>query len=146
MRWNELAEENCSMARTMSVIGDQWTLMVLRDCFVGVTRFDDFKRNLGIGRTLLSTRLNKLVDEGVLKKVPYQNHPPRFDYKLTAKGLDLYPAIIHLVAWGDRHYFSGNGPIKHVHRTCGHEFRPTLHCSECNEEITARDVSISAGG
>ncbi len=146
MRWNELASENCAMARCMAVIGDQWTFMILRDCFLGVTRFDDFKNNLGIGRTLLSARLNKLVDEDVLEKIAYQDHPPRYDYKLSEKGLDLYGAIMHLVAWGDKYYFKEGGPIKHVHKTCGHTFKPELHCSECHKEIAARDVTINADG
>jgi DNA-binding HxlR family transcriptional regulator len=91
MRWNELSEENCSMARTVSVIGDRWTLLILRDCFLRVRRFEDFQERLGITRPILASRLRKLVDEFVLVKVPYQQRPPRYEYRLTQKGLDLCP-------------------------------------------------------
>ena len=91
MRWNELSEENCSMARTVSVIGDRWTLLILRDCFLRVRRFEDFQERLGITRPILANRLKKLVDEFVLVKVPYQQRPVRYEYRLTQKGLDLYP-------------------------------------------------------
>jgi len=86
MRWNELSEENCSMARTVSVIGDRWTLLILRDCFLRVRRFEDFQERLGITRPILASRLKKLVDEFVLVKVPYQQRPPRYEYRLTQKG------------------------------------------------------------
>jgi len=88
MRWNELSEENCSMARTVSVIGDRWTLLILRDCFLRVRRFEDFQERLGITRPILASRLKKLVDEFVLTKVPYQQRPVRYEYRLTPKGLD----------------------------------------------------------
>src|SRR5215471_2867844 len=87
MRWNELSEENCSMARTVSVIGDRWTLLILRDCFLRVRRFEDFQERLGITRPILANRLKKLVDEFVLVKVPYQQRPRRYEYRLTQKGL-----------------------------------------------------------
>ena len=103
MRWNELSEENCSMARTVSVIGDRWTLLILRDCFLRVRRFEDFQERLGITRPILASRLKKLVDEFVLVKVPYQQRPPRYEYRLTQKGLDLYPIVMAIVHWGDVH-------------------------------------------
>ena len=91
MKWNELEEERCSIARTVSVIGDRWTLLVLRDCFLGVRRFDEFLGRLGISRPMLSDRLARLVEAGVLKKVAYQEAPVRHEYRLTSKGLDLHP-------------------------------------------------------
>ena len=104
MQWNELAKEDCSLARSLAVVGDRWTLLVLREAFLRTRRFDDFEAKLGIARRVLSERLALLVDEGILKKLPYQDNPPRFEYRLTDKGLDLYPVIISLVHWGDRHY------------------------------------------
>ena len=101
MRWNELSEENCSMARTISVIGDRWTLLILRDCFLRVRRFEDFQERLGITRPILANRLKKLVGEFVLVKVPYQQRPRRYEYRLTQKGLDLYPIVMAIVHWGD---------------------------------------------
>src|SRR5437870_12101857 len=103
MRWNELNEENCSMARTVSVIGDRWTLLILRDCFLRVRRFEDFQGRLGITRPILASRLKKLVDGFVLVKVPYQQRPPRYEYRLTQKGLDLYPIVMAIVHCGDVH-------------------------------------------
>jgi DNA-binding HxlR family transcriptional regulator len=109
MRWNELSEENCSMARTVSVIGDRWTLLILRDCFLGVRRFEDFQQRLGITRPILASRLKKLVDEFVLVKVPYQQRPTRYEYRLTPKGLDLYPIVMSIVHWGDVHMAGKKG-------------------------------------
>jgi DNA-binding HxlR family transcriptional regulator len=92
MRWNKLEEEACSVARTVSVIGDRWTLLILRDCFLRVRRFEEFQARLGITRPLLASRLRKLVKDFVLAKVPYQQRPLRYEYRLTEKGLDLYPS------------------------------------------------------
>ena len=93
MKWQRLHAENCSLARTLAVIGDRWTLMILRDAFLRVRRFEDFENSLGIARRVLSERLALLVEEGILAKVPYQERPIRYEYRLTDKGLDLYPAI-----------------------------------------------------
>ena len=89
MRWNELSEENCSMARTVSVIGDRWMLLILRDCFLRVRRFEDFQERLGITRPILASRLKKLVDEFVLVKVPHQQRPVRYEYRLTQTNSSL---------------------------------------------------------
>lgn len=110
MKWDELAAQPCSVARSVAVIGDRWTLMILRDCFLGVRRFEGFQARLGISRTIIAERLKLLVDEGVLRKIPYQEHPVRHEYRLTQKGLDLHPVIMAVVAWGDRHYAGESGP------------------------------------
>ncbi|MBV9044249.1 MAG: helix-turn-helix transcriptional regulator [Alphaproteobacteria bacterium] len=142
MRWDTLKKEDCSLSRTLAVIGDRWTLLILRDAFLRVRRFEEFEASLKIARRVLSERLALLVDEGILKKVPYQERPVRYEYRLTEKGLDLYPAILHLVHWGDRHYATKAGPpVLHNHLKCGHDFRATLTCSECGETIGARDVA-----
>lgn len=146
MKWDELAAQPCSVARSVAVIGDRWTLMILRDCFLGVRRFEAFQARLGISRTIIADRLKLLVDEGVLRKIPYQEHPVRHDYRLTQKGLDLHPVIMAVVAWGDRHYAGDAGPpLLHRHRTCGCDFRPVMTCSECGEAVGARDVETRAG-
>ncbi|MEI9887916.1 MAG: helix-turn-helix domain-containing protein [Rhizomicrobium sp.] len=143
MRWNDLAKEDCSLSRTLAVIGDRWTLLILRDAFLRVRRFEDFEASLKIARRVLSERLALLVEEEILKKVPYQERPVRFEYRLTEKGLDLYPAILSLVHWGDRHYPTKNGPpIVHNHLNCGHDFRSVLACSQCGEAVGARDVAV----
>lgn len=146
MRWTELQNENCSFARTLAVIGDRWTLLVLRDCFLGVRRFDDFQERLGIGRAVLSERLKKLTDEFVLTKVAYQQNPARYEYRLTDKGLDLYPIIMSIVHWGDVHEKTKKGrPVVHEHVDCGHTFDPVMCCSECGEPVHARSVRVLAG-
>lgn len=146
MRWDSLEKENCSLARTLAVVGDRWTLMILRDAFMGVKRFEDLENSLGIARRVLSERLSHLVDEGVLRKVAYQERPTRFEYRLTEKGLALYPAILSLVHWGDRFYAGDAGPpIIHTHKSCGHDFRSVMTCSECGEALDAREVAIRPG-
>ena len=146
MRWQELDQQPCSLARTLSVVGDRWTLMVLRDCFLGIRRFDEFEKRLGITRHVLTDRLKKLVEEGVLKKVPYQQRPLREEYRLTEKGLDLHPVILALVNWGDRHMADERGaPIEHVHKACGKVMQPVTVCAECGEPVTARDIQVQVG-
>jgi DNA-binding HxlR family transcriptional regulator len=146
MRWNELSEENCSMARTVSVIGDRWTLLILRDCFLRVRRFEDFQERLGITRPILASRLKKLVDEFVLVKVPYQQRPVRYEYRLTPKGLDLYPIVLSIVHWGDVHMAGKKGrPLLHTHDVCGKDFDPVLVCSECGEPVIAKQVHVRRG-
>ncbi|HEX4295549.1 MAG TPA: helix-turn-helix domain-containing protein [Rhizomicrobium sp.] len=145
MRWNELAEENCSLARTLAVIGDRWTLLVLRDAFLRVRRFEDFESSLKIARRVLSERLALLVGHGILAKVPYQERPTRYEYRLTDKGLELYPALVSLVHWGDKHYATGDGPpVIHRHLKCGHDFRSVMTCSHCHKPVAARDVAARA--
>src|ERR1700751_1949070 len=101
MRWDQLETEACSVARPVSVIGDRWTILILRDCFLRVRRFEDFEKRLGITRHVLADRLRKLVALGVLRRVPYQERPRRYEYRLTPKGLDLQPVLLPLVRWGD---------------------------------------------
>lgn len=103
MKWSDLSEDMCPVARTMSVIGDRWTVLILRDCFLGVTRFEAFQRSLGITRHVLADRLARLVEEGVLTKERYSGHSARFDYKLTETGEALRPAMRALADWGRSH-------------------------------------------
>ncbi|HEY5339006.1 MAG TPA: helix-turn-helix domain-containing protein [Rhizomicrobium sp.] len=146
MRWESLAKEDCSLARSLAVLGDRWTLLVLREAFLRTRRFDEFESKLGIARRVLSERLALLVDEDILAKAPYQDNPPRFEYRLTEKGLELYPVIISLVHWGDKYYAGRKGPpLLHTHKVCGHDFRSVLTCSECGDPLAARDVSVRPG-
>jgi DNA-binding HxlR family transcriptional regulator len=146
MQWNELNQQQCSMSRTLSVIGDRWTLLILRDCFLKIRRFDEFQAKLGIGRPVLADRLQKLVDAFVLTKVPYRQNPVRYEYRLTQKGLDLYPVIMAIVHWGDVHMAGRKGrPLLHVHVNCGHTFDPLQVCSECAEPLDPRCVQVMAG-
>jgi DNA-binding HxlR family transcriptional regulator len=146
MKWEELAQEPCSVARSVAVIGDRWTLMILRDCFLGVRRFEAFQERLGISRTIIADRLKHLTQEGVLRRIPYQENPTRYEYRLTDKGLDLHPLIMAVVHWGDRHYAGETGPpLLHRHKTCGCDFHPVQTCSECGEQVDARAVETRPG-
>jgi len=146
MRWNELGQEACSVARTVSVIGDRWTLLILRDCFLRIRRFEDFQERLGITRPILADRLKKLVDEFVLVKVPYQQRPVRYEYRLTQKGLDLYPIVMAIVHWGDVHMAGRKGrPLLHRHDPCGKDFDPVMVCSECGAPLVAKQVHVHPG-
>ena len=146
MKWNSLEEQNCSMARTIAVIGDRWTLMILRECFLRVRRFEEFQDKLGITRHLLAARLKKLVQFGVLRRAPYQDSPKRHEYILTQKGLDLYPILMAIVHWGDVHMVDERGrPLLHEHKICGKTFDPVMICSECNKPLNAREVHTHPG-
>ena len=146
MRWLELGAQECSLARAVSVIGDRWTLLVLRECFLRVRRFETFQERLGIARPLLAARLRKLVEAGVLEKVAYQERPARHEYRLTPRGLDLYPVLMALVHWGDVHGTEeGHRPLLHRHKPCGHLFDPVMVCSECASPLRAREVTVQPG-
>ena len=146
MRWEDLDQEPCSLARTLAVVGDRWTLLILRDCFLGVRRFDEFEQRLGVTRHVLADRLKKLVSHGVLKKMPYQQKPLREEYRLTEKGLDLHTVVLSLVSWGDRHMTDERGsPVVHVHKACGQQMRPLTVCSECGDPVGARDIRVETG-
>ena len=146
MKWNELSDQPCSVARSVAVIGDRWTLMLLRDCFLGVRRFEDFERRLGISRSIVAERLKRLVEAGVLRREAYQDRPIRHEYRLTDKGLGLHPVIMAIVHWGDEHYAGQAGPpLIHRHKACGCDFIPVMTCSECAEPLAARDVEVRPG-
>jgi DNA-binding HxlR family transcriptional regulator len=146
MKWNSLEDEPCSLARTVAVIGDRWTLLILRECFLRVRRFEALQTNLGITRHLLAARLKKLVRFGVLEQTAYQARPLRHEYILTQRGLDLYPVIMALVHWGDMHMADERGrPLLHEHKTCGHQFDPVTVCSECGEPLHAKAVRTQPG-
>jgi DNA-binding HxlR family transcriptional regulator len=146
MRWSDIGDQSCSIARTLSVIGDRWTLLVLREAFLRTRRFEEFQAHLGATRHLLADRLQKLVDHGVFERVRYQERPARYEYKLTEKGRDLYPIIVSLLGWGDRWMADESGPpIELVHRDCGHRMVPVPTCPHCGGRISARDVTAHPG-
>jgi DNA-binding HxlR family transcriptional regulator len=138
--------DNCSVARAMEILGERWTFLILRESFYGVRRFSDMQRNLGIARNILSVRLHTLVGAGILEKRLYQEEPERYEYRLTASGKDLYPALVTLMQWGDRHLQGElEPPVVLRHNSCGHEAHPLLVCSHCREELRPRDVTPEAG-
>jgi DNA-binding HxlR family transcriptional regulator len=146
MRHSALHDQPCSIARTVAVLGERWTLVILREAFQGRRRFEDMQRDLGIARNILADRLHTLVEEGILERRPYQERPPRYEYRLTDKGRDLYPVMVSLMQWGDR-YTSGEAgpPVRLVHSRCGHEADPSYVCSHCGEALEAREVRAQAG-
>lgn len=146
MRWNEIGSVTCSVARTLSVIGDRWTLMILRDAFLGVRRFEDFCSASGVTRHVLADRLRKLERHKIIRRVKYQEHPPRQEYRLTEKGIDLYPIVVSMTRWGDKYMVDKKGvPMELVHKGCGHVMMPEMVCPECDERVSARDIQPRPG-
>lgn len=140
MRWDEIAELNCSIARTLSIIGDRWTMLVLRDAFSGIRRFEHFQNSLELTRHVLADRLKKLEREGILKRVKYQERPDRYEYRLTEKGFDLYPIVVSILKWGDKYTAEDEIPVELEHRNCGGAADPRYVCGTCGEELKPRDV------
>jgi DNA-binding HxlR family transcriptional regulator len=146
MRWSDIGGQTCSIARTLSVIGDRWTLLVLREAFLRTRRFEEFQAHLGATRHVLADRLQKMVEHGIFERVQYQERPARYEYKLTEKGRDLYSVIVSLLGWGDRWMADESGPpVELVHRACGHQMVPVPTCPHCGGQVTARDVSPQPG-
>ena len=136
---------NCSIGQSLDVVGEWWSLLIIRDAFLGVTRFDDFQESLGIARNVLNQRLSYLVEEGVLERVAYSEHPPRFDYVLTDQGRDLWPVVVALRQWGDRWRAPNGPPLQLVHRECGHVAELVPVCSHCAAPVGSTDVTAVAG-
>lgn len=137
--------QNCSIAGSLELIGERWTLLIIREAFLGTRRFDDFQRNLGVARNVLQTRLERLVDEGVLRRERYQERPERFEYRLSRKGVDLWPVIVALLKWGDT-YAAPNGPpvvIRHV--GCGGEIDDRRICAKCGKLLEAHEAHAEPG-
>jgi DNA-binding HxlR family transcriptional regulator len=142
----EFPRDRCSVASTLEVIGERWTMHVLREAFLGVRRFEDFRRNIGVARNILSDRLNTLVAEGILRREPYSEHPPRHEYRLTRKGVDLYGVLVELMKWGNRWAPNPDGPAVVLrHRGCGSVMEPALACPNCGDEVHARDIEALPG-
>ncbi len=145
MLGSDYGTQNCSIARTLELVGDRWTFLVLRDVFLGIRRFDALQRDLGVARNVLAARLERLVGEGVLAKVPYSERPLRHEYRLTDKGLDLWPVIVELLLWGDRHAAPNGPPIVIRHNGCGGELGERRICARCGEPLGALDVRAELG-
>ena len=135
-----------SVGRALSLVGERWTLLILREAFFGVRRYGQLARNLKIPRPTLSSRLRTLVDAGLLERVRYASDPDRHEYRLTDAGRDLFPAIVALMRWGDGHFGAGQSPpIVLRHNTCGELAYPHLTCHHCGDEIDARNVTPEPG-
>ncbi|MGW7517938.1 winged helix-turn-helix transcriptional regulator [Streptomyces sp. NPDC054796] len=146
MKRTSFAQWPCSIARTMDLLGDWWTPLVLREAFYGVRRFDEFQQSLGIARTTLAGRLRRLVDEGLLEKQLYQEEPARYDYVLTEMGRDFFGVLAAMSRWGDRWLGDGEGPPVVLHHDrCGQESHAEVTCAACGEAMTAENTRPRLG-
>jgi DNA-binding HxlR family transcriptional regulator len=127
----------------VDVLSDRWTFLILRDAFFGVRRYGQMQRNLGIARNVLADRLRRLVDDGMLERVRYRTDPDWYEYRLTERALDLYPVIVGLMRWADRHLATDDDVIELelIHRSCGEPADPYVACSHCHEPLSARDIT-----
>jgi DNA-binding HxlR family transcriptional regulator len=139
------AAMNCSVAQCLEVVGEWWSFLIVRDVFLGVTRFDQLQQRLGISRNVLNQRLARLLEAGVLVRVPYSEHPPRHDYRLTDKGRDLWPVLTALRQWGDKYAAPAGPPIEVIHKGCGEVSEAVLICSKCGDPLGPRDVRAVQG-
>src|SRR5260370_26896834 len=138
MRRTSFSDMNCSVAQFLEVVGEWWSLLIVRDAFLGVRRFDDFQARLRISRNILTERLNRLVDNGILKRVTYQDHPPRWEHRLTAKGRALWHAVIAMRQWGDRWAAPSGPPLKIKQTACGHVTHAVAVCSHSGQPLEVR--------
>ena len=138
--------QDCSIARTLEVVGERWTLLIMRDAFLGVRRFDDIQRDLGISRKVLAERLKHLVEAGMLERLAYSERPARYEYALTEKGFGFVDVLMAMAAWGDRWTAGDAGPpVLRRHRTCGQITQVELRCSVCGETLHSTDVDVEPG-
>jgi DNA-binding HxlR family transcriptional regulator len=136
---------NCSVAQCLEVVGEWWSMLIIRDAFFGVRRFDDFQSRLGISRNILNVRLTSLVDAGVLERVPYQQRPLRHEYRLTDKGRDLWPVLTTMREWGDKWAAPHGVPLEAVHEACGEVMHLAHACSACGQPADRRSVLVRPG-
>lgn len=146
MQRTRFGDMACSIARTLDVIGEPWSPLILRDVFVGINRFDQIQRDLDISRKVLAERLKWLVENDVLERRTYSDRPPRHEYTLTAKGLELCDLLMAMVRWGDRHTAGEAGPpVLYRHHACGRIGHVDPRCSECGRPMHASDVDVLPG-
>jgi DNA-binding HxlR family transcriptional regulator len=146
MLHNDYEGQRCNIAAALEVVGERWSLLIVREVFLGVRRFEEMQSDLGIARNVLQTRLTRLVGNGVLERRLYHEHPPRHEYLLTEKGLDLWPVVVSLMRWGDEHVpRPGGPPVLLEHRGCGGAVDAHRVCESCGARLTARDVTARPG-
>lgn len=146
MRLDEVDRQLCSIARALSVVGDGWSLMLVREAFYGRRRFSEFVTYTGAQKTVVSDRLKRLVAAGILERVEYQPHPSRHEYRLTGKGRDLAGVMLALMGWGDRWLDGGDGaPIRVTHTSCGHDADARTVCGHCSAELTLDELRAEPG-
>jgi DNA-binding HxlR family transcriptional regulator len=146
MLQRDYPDQVCSIARSLEIVGERWTLLILRDALLGLERFEEFQEKLGIASNVLTNRLKRLCDEGVLERVPDPARPGRPKYILTDKGRELAPALIVLMKWGDRHYPTPGGPPRlTLHNGCGGNLRADLRCEKCGQHVGRGEIDLPSG-
>jgi DNA-binding HxlR family transcriptional regulator len=135
----------CSVARSLELVGDRWTLLIVRDALLGVHRFDDFRARLAVAHNVLSDRLSRLTEAGLLERRRYQERPDRYDYHLTQQGRDLWPVVMSLLLWGDKYFAPDGPPLLPLHRDCGGLLTPQLTCAECGAALGYGDMEMTPG-
>lgn len=135
-----LSLQTCTVARSVALVGNEWSILILRETFMGSRRFDDFLRQTGMSSHLLSQRLKALEADGILRREAYSERPPRYEYRLTEKGRDLWPVIVAIKQWGDRWLIDGDSPVAIEHKNCGQVTRVEMTCACCGEPMQARDA------
>ena len=147
MKWSDLQNQECPVARGLSVVGDRWTMLILRDCFLGFRRFEQIQERLGITRHVLADRLRKLETAGVLRREPYQNRPLRHEYRLTDRGKAFYPTLVSLIEWANAHVPTDQDPsVTLTSRDTGEPIAPVLVDAKTGQAITHRTVQAVMKG
>ncbi|MHB1209578.1 MAG: winged helix-turn-helix transcriptional regulator [Acidimicrobiales bacterium] len=142
MERKSFSQMDCSVAQCLEVTGEWWSMLIVRDALLGVTRFDAFQKRLGIARNILQQRLESLVEAGVMERSAYCEHPLRFDYRLTQKGRDLWPVINAMRQWGDTYAAPNGAPVLMIHQDCGHEASGVVVCSECAKPLGTNNIRL----
>jgi DNA-binding HxlR family transcriptional regulator len=148
MSWDEIGDTFCPIARALAIVGDRWTMLIMRELFLGVRRFEEFQAQIGMSSHLLASRLKRLERDGIVVRRKYNDRPQRHEYRLTEKGLDLYPVLLSLKLWGEKWagFEGGEKPALEItHRDCGHEIGVSLVCGACAIPFGPRDASVVLG-
>ena len=141
MRWSEIDTIPCPVAQAMSVIGDAWTILIVRDALRGSTKFEEFQRSTHASRAVVADRLARLVDHGVMDRTQYEAHPPRYEYRLTSRGRALQPVLMVMSHWSETQLPKPTRSTGRRHTTCGHAFKPVVTCSACGEAVTHETIT-----
>lgn len=141
MRWSEIDTIPCPIAQAMTVIGDAWTMLIVRDALWGATRFEDFQSRTKASRAVVSDRLARLVEHGVMERSQYEEHPPRYEYRLTERGRALQPILMVMADWSETHLPKHTRSTGRRHTACGHRFKPVVNCSECGKPVLPGSVT-----
>ena len=146
MLYHDYPGQHCSIAASLEVIGERWSLLIIRDIMRGTRRFDQIQASLGVARNVLTKRLNRLQDADIIEKRPYQSNPERYEYFLTEKGLDLWPVLMAYLGWGDKYFEPDSGPPRLiVHKECGGQIDDRRICQKCGKALEVREAESVPG-